>query len=163
MTWHYVTPEVDTGRIIVQEKIPIRKDTVSFSLLREQNNLALSLLTANIDAILHESCMGTPQQPMETRMHYSWERPNDGLLNLEWPADKISAFLRCYDYGILKTLGVPFIRLKGMLYEWKRYSIQAVTGQRETSTQIRGCDIVIQKNGIEIRLLNIQEVHAGKK
>lgn len=57
------------------------------------------------------------------KMHYSYEKPNNGILNLEWKEDQISAFLRSMDYSTLNVMGNPFIIENNIKYSWNSYKI----------------------------------------
>jgi len=40
ITWHFITPDVDAGQILIQKKIQLDDRITSFKLLKYQNNLA---------------------------------------------------------------------------------------------------------------------------
>ena len=63
------------------------------------------------------------QKSQKTKMHFSYEVPNDGYLDMNWSLEKKSAFLRCMDYGKLQVLGVPKIQIAGQVFTWQNYEI----------------------------------------
>lgn len=162
VTWHYVAEQVDAGRIIVQEKIPLHDDTTSISLLSEQNQLALLLFKKYFHGIYEGTVDGIPQNSLVAgdfgiKQHYSWEKPNGGRLDLDWDADKISAFLRCFDYGIMCTMGKPFMCYEGKKYEWRKYKIEPSSTNEK---QILKSDdsFVVEKDGKKIFLIGLNEM-----
>lgn len=44
ITWHFITPDVDAGKIIIQKKFTLDESFTSLKLLRNQNNLAYQSL-----------------------------------------------------------------------------------------------------------------------
>jgi methionyl-tRNA formyltransferase len=152
ITWHFITPDVDAGQILIQKKIQLDDRITSFKLLKYQNNLAYQSFLEIIVAILNNNVTGYPQN-MELRgkLHYSWETPNDGYINLDWNGAKISAFLRSMDYGILEILGKPKLVYDSGCVSWKKYQIECSQSEEETLSFV-GNSIIINKNDFRIIL-----------
>jgi len=157
ITWHYMVPQVDKGAVIFQGKIELTPETTSFSLLRQQNLLAVKSFGEIIDGLLFGKPDTKPQaEAAGVKMHYSHERPNDGLLDLEWSAHKMSAFLRCYDYGPFHTLGFPAIEWNGVRYCWEDYKILETDCEDEFIT-VKDDVLSLQKGKTLFQLTNVRK------
>lgn len=120
ITWHYVVPDVDAGSILIQKTSPITEQTTSFTLLRINSKLVMEGFEEILPGLLAGTLTGTKQIERH-EIHYSWMKPNDGVLDLNWDAEKISAFLRAFDYGPLRTMGYPKVAVEGKEYEILSY------------------------------------------
>lgn len=89
----------------------------------QERSLAPEEAVAEGAAMSDKSAEGGAPQKAAPKLHYSWQVPNDGILDPEWDAGKISRFLRATDYGILPVIPAPEIRVKGQRYGWKKYKI----------------------------------------
>lgn len=123
ITWHYVVPDVDAGSILIQKTTPITEQTTSFTLLRINSKLVMEGFEEILPGLLAGTLTGTMQTERH-EIHYSWMKPNDGVLDLNWDAEKISAFLRAMDYGMLQTMGEPQVVFCGDTYSVTKYKIQ---------------------------------------
>lgn len=121
VTWHRVDCGIDTGRILAQQVLTIPEDITSAQLLRLQSNLALKLLDHKMDELLSGTCSLEPQPELPASYHKQSDRPNGGILSLAWDEEKIWNFLRAYDYGPGRNLGVPAVLLGNTWYGWKNY------------------------------------------
>lgn len=121
VTWHKVNEIIDTGDVLIQKSICLDEDMTSLKLMIEQQKMGIESFAYIIDDILQGREKTTKQDEMNTKIHYSYEIPNDGILDEHWSIKKISAFLRAMDYGKLCTLGVPKIKLNGQMYTWDYY------------------------------------------
>ena len=52
-TWHFVNSGIDTGAIIVQEKIPVTKDETALSLLIKSAETGIVLFEKNFNALIN--------------------------------------------------------------------------------------------------------------
>lgn len=132
-TWHLVASAVDTGNILVQEKVPIQPDDTALSLLMKSAACGVDLLRKHIDEFLQEECL-----PQETRacgrLYLSTEVPNGGFYDFDWDLSKGYAFLRSMDYRGLPIMPIPRIRLEDGIYEIEDYAIEKCTaGGGQTS------------------------------
>lgn len=121
ISWHLVDKGIDTGPLVTQKSIPVGNLT-SLELLMRQCELAVAALSESLPAVLSGETPLTSQAPCAAAAHKRNERPNNGILNLSWPANKIWSFLRAFDYGTLKTLGSPRCEIQGRWYSWKGYA-----------------------------------------
>jgi len=157
ITWHYMTPEVDAGQILIQKSMVLEDTITSVKLLKFLHELAVQAFLEILDDILEEKEIHflQPQEP-RGKLHYSWEIPNEGYIDLNWDAVKISAFLRSMDYGVLETLGKPKLLLDDRCYTWKRYRIEKKPdGSLTEGVSILEPSIVIEKTNSRIILSNI--------
>lgn len=125
ITWHYVVSDVDAGSILIQKTTPITEHTTSFSLLRINSKLVMDGFEEILPGLLAGTLSGTKQIKRHP-IHYSWMKPNDGVLDLNWGADRISAFLRAFDYGPLQTMGTPQLEFCDNSYSIEKYSINHI-------------------------------------
>lgn len=125
ITWHYVGSDVDAGNILIQKSTPITEETTSLMLLRTNSKLAVEGLKEILQGLLAGTLRGTKQTERHP-IHYSWMKPNDGVLDLNWSAEKISAFLRAFDYGPLQTMGTPQLNFNGESYSIGKYTINKI-------------------------------------
>ena len=122
VTWHFIAEEIDAGDIIAQETIPIDDSMTSIKLLKMQSVLAFDLFAGFSEKLLKKNIAGTAQEKSQNRvMHLAKDIPNGGWLDLNWDFEKISAFLRSMDYGIMKTLGDGKVLFDGQVYVWQGY------------------------------------------
>lgn len=161
VTWHLVNEQIDKGDIICQRGFALDDAVTSIKLLQEQSELAFAMFQGFFGQILDGQDVEVyPQKNIgNIKMHYSWERPNNGVLELGWPAVKISAFLRAMDYGRLQRLGRPYMLYEDRMLCWQRYHIER-TGTQEDGVFWGDKSLCICKEGYSIRLSGIFD--AGK-
>lgn len=160
ITWHYVVPKVDAGNIIYQEKIKLIDSMTSIKLFRIQNDISKVAFQKFIPNILFGKVAGYPQDlRLRGVIHYSWDIPNDGRIDLRWDGRKISAFLRSMDYGILKILGDPFVTISSRVYKWKKYSIESSNYYQPLDNILfENETIILLKGSMIIRLIGITTI-----
>lgn len=124
-TWHLVDASVDTGNIIVQEKVFIDARDTALSLLMKCALSGIKLFKNNVDNFLNETYQIMPKvQP--GRLYYSKELPNDGYLDIYWTYDKVCRFLRAMDYKGMDIIPLPLIELEGCVYNIENYIFEDV-------------------------------------
>ena len=133
ITWHQITPKVDAGDIFIQKEMMLDETSTSFRVFREQSHLAVEAFEEIADGLLEGSLEPKIQKGERGRLRYSWEAPSDGELRLDWPFEKISAFLRAYDYGGLQVVKEPYFMWEGKQYGFKGYQISVETTQNAGS------------------------------
>lgn len=123
ITWHKVTSEIDRGAVLCQKEIALDERITSLRLIMLQHRLGLSALEEILPFIVEGSPI--PEVPVTCcgSMHYAKDRPNNGVLDLSWDENKISAFLRSMDYGRLSIMGRPILWENKKQYTWQRYKI----------------------------------------
>jgi methionyl-tRNA formyltransferase len=159
ITWHYVTDAIDNGNIICQKAIILSNDITSLQLLKKQHILAATAF----DEILPEVITGMPgkkQNPPDScNMYYAKDVPGEGILNINWDKNKISAFLRAMDYGPLNILGSPKIIVNGVSYAWSKHEIIECEYQsNDNEVCIDNDMIIIRCKDANILLKNIRNV-----
>ena len=160
ITWHFVIPKVDAGDIIIQAGVKLNDTVTSLKLLQIQDRLAKETFEKICPDLLEGKVTGTPQD-REKRpvLHYSWQVPNDGYLDISWGAVKISRFLRAMDYGAVKTLGRPKIVIGKYEYTWDSYKIMyAKEGAGVQEIETVNSNIMIYKKEAVFKLKNAQRM-----
>ncbi len=160
VTWHFMTPEVDAGQVLIQRRFALDHKITAIKLLKYLHDLAVDSFFEIISDLLRDREISYPQpQESKGKMHYSWEIPNQGYVDLNWTAQKISAFLRSMDYGILETLGKPKLQINEKCYIWKKYEIEEIPrGNVIEEVRMFDSSVTIIKNNHRINLLNISQI-----
>lgn len=155
VTWHQITPLIDSGVILIQKKIILDDSFTSIKLMRFLNALGFEAFVQIFDDVFHgkEIEFFKPHQARE-KLHYSWEKPNDGYLDLSWSGEKISAFLRAMDFGILDLLGKPKLVFENKCYTWDRYKITKDENSFSDTIDFTREMINISRCGYNIKLID---------
>jgi len=153
VTWHIVGEGVDTGDILIQSAIPLNSGMTAFELtrlcmdtgVRTFNSISKKLLQGNFDC---------EKQDLSKRekYHSSGEIPNQGLLDVSWPLDKVSSFLRSLDYGGLSVLPPPKLVWAGNAYVIRKYRLESAMAGKGGMLFKKG-EMVIQD---EQRLIHME-------
>ena len=152
ITWHNVTSTVDGGDIISSGVIELNDKMTSWKLLKIQNDLAISEFSKFVDKLLEGNLQCRKQDNNEEcKMHYSYEKPNGGIFDMQWPAKKMSAFLRAMDYGPAKVLGNPQIQIENKIFEIIKYTINDIQSEKEEIVNMKN-RVQIKKDNLEINL-----------
>lgn len=163
ITWHLVVPEVDKGKIILQKDIEFPPHGLSaLALLSIQTKLAYQSFKDIVNDIFNEGEINNFEQTVskEVKFHFSWEKPNNGYLDLNWSFNKILAFLHAMDYGPLKMLGEPKIKYKSDTYTWDKYQVREVDTKSDEKINLEESSkaITIQKEKHIVTLFNIRKI-----
>ena len=157
ITWHFMSPKVDAGNIITQKQIELNESITSIRLLKILSKLAEKAFLEIIEDILKKQFKGIKQDLNKRgKLHYSWEVPNYGIINLRWGGKKISAFLRAMDYGYLEVLGKPKVTIRGQSFSWNNYEIEKKTNTEgsKNSVYVQDKKIIIRRKDYIFELLN---------
>lgn len=156
ITWHFVTPKIDAGDIIIQKKVPIKERTTSYSLLYDMNEAAYKAFEEILPAIMNGSIKAFRQpQTANISFHHKKDKPNDGILDLSWDIRKISSFLRAYDYFAAAPFGSPTVKWNGEMYTWKKYKITPCdTASKKIS--VAGQKLIAEGSGLKIVLTGLE-------
>ena len=159
ITWHEVSPQVDAGNIVIQESLKLSEDYTALRLLRELDGLAIRAFDEILEDLVKGTIQSVPQPEEPTgKLHYSWEKPNDGILDLNWSGEQTSAFLRSMDYGPLNVLGKPKIIIEDKTFIWQKYKIsQSRSDQADETVHFFDKKIILHKNQYQFELINIQQ------
>lgn len=124
ITWHKVNEEVDAGDLIIQQKVPIGKETTALELTRkcmEVGSEAFNSILPNLlDGRVEYKKQGLNQRKC---FHRADEMPNNGKFDPSWPMGKMSSFLRAVDYGKARIFPYPQIELEGRCFSIIKYLI----------------------------------------
>jgi methionyl-tRNA formyltransferase len=153
VTWHRVSEKVDNGAILAQRKIKLDENTTSIKLMALQYRIGFELFKEIIEPILYGEEFAD-YNGNKGKMHYSYDKPNDGMLDLQWDERKISAFLRSMDYGKLYVLGRPYVNIQGVSYIWDSYKIIPIREYIENKSS--NCRVLIKKDKV-FELSNFRE------
>ncbi|MCR6571313.1 formyltransferase family protein [Campylobacter insulaenigrae] len=99
ITWHKVDENIDSGDIIIQKEIIIKKQTTALLLLQKQQNLAIRSFEECLQQICNHSKLKI--QSKNGLYHNKNSLPNNGLLDISWDRKKIINFLLAMDNGKL--------------------------------------------------------------
>ncbi|MCR6595010.1 formyltransferase family protein [Campylobacter insulaenigrae] len=99
ITWHKVDENIDSGDIIIQKEIIIKKQTTALQLLQKQQNLAIQSFEECLQQIYNHSKLKI--QSKNGLYHNKNSLPNNGLLDISWDRKKIINFLLAMDNGKL--------------------------------------------------------------
>jgi methionyl-tRNA formyltransferase len=129
ITWHKINEKVDSGDILIQKKIILTGEETALNLTRTQMKIGVVAFKEIFPKIIHktielkESLLETDQPDL---IHFSKDIPNNGFIDLAWSIDKIYAFLRSTDYGIVNTFPNAKINFLGLKAEVLKYKISEI-------------------------------------
>ena len=160
ITWHTAVEDVDAGEILIQKAFPLTEADTAYTVFRRQMEAAREGFAEIAEDLLNGTLSGRRQQG-RGRLRYSWEVPEDCLLDPAWPGHKISAFLRAVDYrGLAVLKKTPRILWEGRELSWKSYTITASGNDAELAMR-DGC-LIIKKDGYYIELKGLQKQQSGR-
>ena len=139
-TWHLVDEGLDTGTILYQCSFETNDRSTSLSLLQDCSKLARETfpnLISLFDELIEEHSVKLPVST-KASFHNAKDLPNNGVLDPSWSIDRISRFLRAFDYGKLQLLGRPTVEIEGIHYLWGRYCIKTESERLASSTSKEG-------------------------
>lgn len=101
ITWHYVTPGVDDGAIIVQKKTQILPDMKAYELAGILMKIAFEGFCEVFEGVVCGTAAVTHQVfPPNRKIYLSKMVPNEGVFSLEDNPEDIYRLLRSTDYGL---------------------------------------------------------------
>ncbi len=112
ITWHKVTPQIDTGDILVQKRIEVSPDETAMTLDARCYEAALSGFSELLDSMLKDR-LEPVAQDISQRSYFSLkDRPaRGGIIDWHQPAGEIDRLFRALYFGPYQnTLGLPKIR-----------------------------------------------------
>ncbi|MGB5705221.1 MAG: AMP-binding protein, partial [Arenicellales bacterium] len=100
ITWHVITPGVDEGDILLQEKFDIAPDETSLSLNTKCFASALDTFPQLLDQLLNDQ-INPEKQVFSQRSYYSKYQKPEAACVIDWskPADVLEAQVRGLDFG----------------------------------------------------------------
>lgn len=156
VTWHRIIEDVDAGDILCQRALPIDEKLTAMQLYKKQCELGEAMFAEILEPVLAGTCVARAQeQSPVNQLHYSYDRPNEGVLDLSWSMEQISRFLRAMDYGSLLLLGKMKVEYEGKTYSFYRYKIKeseefakerVVTFEENKLTIIEGNQVIVLRD-----------------
>ena len=97
ITFHYMKKKFDSGNILLQDIINIKKNDTAFSLFHKLVKLSLKNLFSVFYLAIYENNKGKPQD-LTKRTYYPRKLPNNGILNKLWSKSKKDLFYRAMHF-----------------------------------------------------------------
>lgn len=137
-SWHEVDTDIDSGGIIVREKVPVLEDDTAMSLMLRCFQTGVKLFKENLDQFLSGDYELFIPNKDKSRLYLAKELPNEGIMDLGWDFEKAYAFLRSMDYSGANLMPFPRIEKDGKRYEIIRYQKEIVqkTSSRDGRKQV---------------------------
>lgn len=159
VTWHRITEDVDAGDILCQRALPIDEKLTAMQLYKKQCELGEAMFAEILEPVLTGICEAKPQEKLAVnQLHYSYDRPNEGILELNWRMEQISRFLRAMDYGSLLLLGKMKVKYEGKNYSFYRYKIkESEDFAKERVVTFEDDNLTIKEGNQVIVLRDLQE------
>lgn len=153
ITWHMINEKIDDGDIIIQDKIKISENETPLTLSKKVMAKALECFEKIKKDLLNNTFRLYPMPKEGGSFHCSKDFPNNKYLDLNWSIDKMYAFVRSMDYGMLTK---PEDRPK-IIYDNKEYIILSYqmqpTSQAESITlSAQTLEIIKDKKQLTLRV-----------
>ncbi|PAF47049.1 hypothetical protein BKH46_04835 [Helicobacter sp. 12S02634-8] len=121
ITWHLVSTQLDSGAILIQKQLPLSPKYTCLELIKALMALGIEAFLQIKNDLLHNNLKPQAMPPSSLPPNKSSDLPNQGILDINWNRDQISAFLRSMDaIGVLPR---PQISLNARHYSITNYSI----------------------------------------
>jgi methionyl-tRNA formyltransferase len=91
-TYHYMLQTIDTGNIILQKQIFIRRDDTALALYNRLLVEGMKSFKTVFNLVTKENYGGTPQQGEAS--YYGRKVPYGGYIDVSWPIETIERFIR---------------------------------------------------------------------
>ena len=114
ISYHYITPEIDGGNLIIQKSFDILPDESGWSLFNKLVDLGVENFLEAFHLVTQERFLGKKQVGIPS--YYKRKVPENGVINPQWNLDKIDAFIRALYFPGFKGASV---RINGDLIEVK--------------------------------------------
>lgn len=164
ITWHCIAAGVDKGEIIIQKSIPLDNKMTSRALLQLQANTAYKAFCEFIESWMNGILQTYPQMEGKSVFHPLKKIPNEGFLDWNWDMNKMCAFVRAMDYGIVYTLGKPKLITNQGVFEAGRYRIKKTDKiAKKDVLEITENSIILEKEGSSLQLVFTQLMNLKSK
>ena len=124
VTWHVVSAKIDSGAILLQERVRIEEDDTAMKLMLKCFNAGCRLFRENLEGFLSRGLL--PHEAAssgENRLYLAKDLPNGGYADLSWDFGQLWAFLRSMDYTGANIMPLPRITIGGKDFEVTSYKI----------------------------------------
>ncbi|MBE5941179.1 MAG: hypothetical protein E7264_01430 [Lachnospiraceae bacterium] len=153
ITWHFVTEQVDKGKIIAQRTIPINDMTNALEVTRKGMLLGIEAFESFIAELLDNKMDGMDVlYPEEDVIYYNSQLPMAGVIDLNQSIEDISRLLRSFDYGGMKV--IPYLRLyyNNNCYEVQRYKLRKLSTVKKRMIEYKEDTVFVKDVDGEIEL-----------
>ena len=128
ITWHFVTEQVDKGKLIDQREIQLSPDITAFDVTKQGMRLGIESFKSFISELLERHIDGKEiDYPNDDLIYYNKNLPCNGMIDINMSINKISALLRSFDYGRFSV-----VQPLKIVYNQKKYIVM--------NYQIKSCD-----------------------
>lgn len=150
VTWHFVTGEVDRGRIIAQKKITLHDDITAYEIVRDGMRIGAELFRDFAVQLLEQGIDGK-EILTEEYIYLDKHLPQEGILNIHSSVPDIYRLLRSFDYGRAETLRALEVNLEGKKYFVESYGL---ADAQDLNSRIicDGNELVITESGKQLRI-----------
>jgi len=100
VTVHFVDEGIDTGPIILQEKLSIGERETAWELRKRQDELSVRLMRKLARMLVEHDNLPRVEQDPRKGPTYHVRKPEDGLINFEKPAEVV--------YNLIRALTKPY-------------------------------------------------------
>lgn len=160
ITWHYVTEQIDHGKIISQKTIDIEETTTALDIVREGMILGIEAFKEFIEELLSKDVEGQEVlYPMGEPVYKSATLPMNGILELPQPIAVITRMLHCFDYGGAKLIPTLKVLYKDNYFLLKYYKERSPVECMDTEYKMQDGNLTIKENHKEIVLFLTPLVH----
>jgi methionyl-tRNA formyltransferase len=113
VTVHKISPEIDAGPIAYQSMFPIEENDTALSLSSKCSREGIRLLVRLVTVAAHDpAAIPSIPQDLRQRTYFGPHQPGDGWVSWDWPAQKITNFVRACDYFPFRSpWGLPKTKL----------------------------------------------------
>ena len=153
ITWHFVTEQVDKGKIIAQRTIQIDDTTNALEVTRKGMLLGIEAFQSFIEELLDNKMDGIDVlYPEEDAIYYNSQLPMTGVIDLNQSIEEISRLLRSFDYGGMKV--IPYLRLyyNNNCYEVQRYRLRKLSTVSERMIEYKEDTLLVKDVDGELEL-----------
>jgi methionyl-tRNA formyltransferase len=98
VTVHHMTPSLDAGPIVFQERFPLRSSDTALSVLTQCVRRGLGLLERLLDVVERGEAIPAHAQNLAERRWFGPKPPHDGRLDWSASARRVVDFVRACDY-----------------------------------------------------------------
>ncbi len=153
ITWHYVTEQIDHGKIIIQKVIDIDSTTTAFDITYKGMLLGIAAFKEFINKLLEGPVEGlSVQYPQNAIIYRNANLPMNGFLDLSQPMDMIIRLLHSYDYRGAAVIPKLKTEYMGKCYSVEKYEEHKVICQ-ERAIEMKENILLIRENNREISLI----------
>ena len=154
VTWHYVTDQIDHGKIIAQKEIQITESTTAFDIVRKGMKIGIALFSDFVEELLKGKKMGYDvEYSAESKLFRKSILPQGGILDLEDTAYNIQKLLRAYDYHGSNVIPPLKVDYEHELWNVKKYEIREYSHNELPEFELKEKNLIVNKDGGKIHII----------